>query len=201
MHRDPCHHFCEASVAGFFVLASTPTGTQIASFLCGATMVPAQDTLCVHRSDYPVLTFWRLEFFLNEHDVAPKDLQQPDVGLFLNPSRTIPNAVVASDLNRHVATQTEVIQNRLQSHHFCRCSHHRCQFGLSTAQGQNSLSFGHKLTTPHRHSSHCGFSRGVACSKVCVAKHLNIAVQLSPCTSAGHSGVFDCVSSNSLEGG
>ena len=46
-------------------------------------MVPAQDTRFVSRLDSPVLTFWRLEFSLNEHVVAPTGLQQPNVGLFL----------------------------------------------------------------------------------------------------------------------
>ena len=48
---------------------------------CGATMVLAQDTW-FRRSDSPVLTFWRLEFSLNEH-VVPTSLQQLKVGLFL----------------------------------------------------------------------------------------------------------------------
>ena len=49
-------------------------------------MVPAQDTWFVHRSDSPILTFCRLKFPLNEHDVAPKDLQQPNVRLSLVPA-------------------------------------------------------------------------------------------------------------------
>ena len=198
MHRVPCHQFREASGTRFPLYLLQHRQGPNCKLLCGATMVPAQDTWFVHRSDSPVLTFCRLEFSLNEHDVAPKDLQQPNVGLFRK------SECSCVRLNRHVAPQTVVLQNRLQSHHFCRCSHHRCQFGLSTAQGHDSHGFGprlHKLTTPHRHSSHCGFSRGVASRKVFVAKHLNIAVQLIPCISAGHSGVFDCVSCNSVEGG
>ena len=63
------------------------------TFLCGATVVSAQDTWFVHRSDCPALTFWKLEFSLNEHT----SLKQPNVGVF--PSQwTIPIAAVASDL-------------------------------------------------------------------------------------------------------
>ena len=61
--------------------------------LCGAKVVLAQGTWFGRRSDSPVLTFGRLEFSLNEHDVAPKGLQQPGVRLFLNragePSRLL----------------------------------------------------------------------------------------------------------------
>ena len=91
MHCDPCNHFCEASVTGFPVLASTPTGPNC-KLSCGATMVPAQDTWCVHRSGSPVLPFWTLEFSLSEDDVAHQDLQQPNVGLLLiraGPSRML----------------------------------------------------------------------------------------------------------------
>ena len=52
------------------------------TFSCAVEVVPAQDTRFAHRSDSPVLTFWELEFFLNEHGVAPTSLQQPNVGLF-----------------------------------------------------------------------------------------------------------------------
>ena len=66
---------------------------------CGPTVVPAQDSWFVHRSDSPVLTFWKLEFSLNEHGVAPTSLQQPKCRTLPNPGRwTIPIAAVASDL-------------------------------------------------------------------------------------------------------
>ena len=202
VHHDFLDHFfsCIATLAINFVklrLQFSPNLLQHrqgpnCKLSCGATMVPAQDTWFAHRSDSPVLPFWTLEFSMNDDDVCTQRSPTAKCRTVPNPSRTIPNAAVASDLNRHVATQTEVIHNRLQFHPFCRCSHHRCQFGLPTAQGQDSHGFGprlHKLTAPHRHSSHCRFSRGIASSKVCVAKHLNIAVQLGPCISAGHSRV------------
>ena len=68
---------------------------------CGATMVLDQDTWFGRRSDSPVLTFWRLEFSLNEHGVAPTGLQQPNVGLFLIRAGELSQfsiAAVASDL-------------------------------------------------------------------------------------------------------
>ena len=52
------------------------------TFSCGETVDPARDTWFVHRSDSPVLTFWKLELSLNEHGVAPIRLQQQDVGHF-----------------------------------------------------------------------------------------------------------------------
>ena len=42
----------------------------------------AEDTWFVHRSDSPVLTFWKLEFSPNERGAAPTSLRQPNVGLF-----------------------------------------------------------------------------------------------------------------------
>ena len=51
---------------------------------------------------------------------------------------------------------------------------------LSTAQGQDSHSLGprfHEFASPHRNTSHCGFSSGVASSEVCIAEHLNMIVQ------------------------
>ena len=114
-----------------------------------------------------------------------------------------PNCCGRVRFDCHMATQTEVVQNWMQSHTFCCCPHHCCQFGLSTAQGQDSHSLGprfHELATPHRNTSHCRFSHGVASSKVCITKHLNIIVQLGPWISAGHSRVFDRVSCNSPEG-
>ena len=71
-----------------------------------------------------------------------------------------------------------------------------CQFGFATAQVQNSQSLGprfHELATQRRSTSHCGVSRGVGSSKVCITKHLNVVIQLGPWISAGHSRVFDCV--------
>ena len=94
IHHDFLDHFCSciATLAIICVklrLEVSPYFLQHrqgpnCKLLCGATMVPAQDTWFVHLSDSPVLTIWRLEFPLNEHDVAPKCLQQPNVGLFLN---------------------------------------------------------------------------------------------------------------------
>ena len=43
-----------------------------------------------------------------------------------------------------------------------------------------------KLTTPRRDFSNCGLSRMDTSSNICVAKHFNITVQLSPWVSAGH---------------
>ena len=53
------------------------------------------------------MTFWKFEFSLNEHGVAPTSLQQPNVGLF--PIRAVdhPDCAVASDL----IAQTEVVQH------------------------------------------------------------------------------------------
>ena len=51
------------------------------TFSYSATMVPVQDSWFVHRSDSPVLTFLKLEFFLNEHGVIPTSLSQPNVGI------------------------------------------------------------------------------------------------------------------------
>ena len=94
MHRDPCHEICEVSASGtgFPPYLLEHRQRPNCKLLCGATEVRAQDTWFVHRSDSPVLTFWRLGFSLDEHDVALKDLQQPSVGLFLiraGPSRML----------------------------------------------------------------------------------------------------------------
>ena len=145
-----------------------------------------------HHSDSPTLTFERREFSPNEHGVAPTSLQQPKVELFLiragEPCQLLRLRQPESPrghTNRIHSTLTAVP---------CRCFHHRCLFRLSTAQGEDSHSFGprfHELATPHRITSHSGFSRGVASSTVCITKHFNIVVQLGPCISAGHSRVFD----------
>ena len=120
---------------------------------------------------------------------------------FPNPSRwTIPIAAVAPDL---IATRPHK-----QKSFKIDCSPIPSVAALTTAANSDApllkaRSLGprfHELATPHRHTSHCGFSRGVASSKVCITKHLNIAVQLGPWISAGHSRVFDCVSCNCLEG-
>ena len=120
-HHSPFNHFrsCIATLAIIFVKLQLQFAPYLlqhregpnCKLLCGATMVPAQDTWFVHRSDSPVLTFLGLEFSLNEHDVAPKDLQQPSkCRTFPNPSWwTIPIAAAASD-NRHVPPHTDVIR-------------------------------------------------------------------------------------------
>ena len=79
MHRDPCNHFAKLQlrIQVALYLASTSTGSRNYKLLCGAKVVLAQGTWFGRRSDSPILTFWRLELSLNEHDVLPKDLQQP----------------------------------------------------------------------------------------------------------------------------
>ena len=71
-------------------------------------------------------------------------------------------------LNCHVATQTEVDQNCLQTHAFGCCPRHRCQFRLSTAQGEDSHSFGprfHELATSRRapNCKELGWNLGPKC--------------------------------------
>ena len=152
--------------------------------------------LCIARI-LPVLTFLKLEFFLNEHGVVPTSLSQPNVGISAQSEPV--------DHPRWLRLPHKQKSFRIDCSPMpsvC-CPHHRCQVGLSAAQGQDSLGLGprfHELATPHHNTSHCGFSRGEASSKVCITKHFNIAVQLGPWTSAGHSRVFDCVSFDSLEG-
>ena len=55
-------------------------------------MVLARSALFVHHSNSPTLTFWRLEFSLNESGAEPTDLHQRSVELFLfrvdGPSRS-----------------------------------------------------------------------------------------------------------------
>ena len=95
------------------------------------------------------------------------------------PSRwTIPLAAVASDLLAtwpHKQKSFKIDCSTIPS--VAALTTAGCQFGLSTAQGQDSQSLRprfHEMATPHRNTSHCGFSRGVASSKVCITKHLNI---------------------------
>ena len=143
-------------------------------------MVPARETWFVHRSDSPVLTFWKLEVSLIWHGVVPTGLRQPNVGLIPiragGPSRLLQLRQIKmphGHTNRSRSKLTAV------PYLLC-CPHNSCQFGLSTAQGQDLHSLGprfHELATPHRNTSHCGLSRGVASSKVCITNNLNIVVQ------------------------
>ena len=135
----------------------------------------------VRHSDSPVLTFWRLEFSVNEHVVAPTGLQQPNVGLFLiragGPSQLLQSRQTLSPCGHTKRSRSKLtavphlllLLSPPLPIRTLRCSRPRLpQF----------------WTTPsrigHSNTSHCGFSRGVASSKVCIAKHLNIAVQLGP---------------------
>ena len=105
---------------------------------CCATMVEAQDPWLVH-SDSPV-PLWRLEVSLNEHGVAPTDLQQPNVGTFPNPSRwTIPIAAAASDLITtwpHKQRSFKIDCSPIPSVAALTTA---ANSGLSAAQGQDSV--------------------------------------------------------------
>ena len=160
--------FCEASVTGFPVLSSTPTGTQLQAFVWRNNGSGPRSLACASLGFYsPEILETRIPPSTNMM-LHPK-ISNSQMLDFSEPEPVNhPDCCSGVRLNRHVATHAEVIQNRLQSHHICRGSHHLCQFGLSTAQGQDSHSFGprlHQLTTPHRDTSHCGFSCGVASRK------------------------------------
>ena len=73
-HDSPLNHFRPLQVAPCLLQKRQGPNCKL---LCGAAMVRAQDTWFVRRSDSQVLTFWRLELSLNEHDVAPTGLYQP----------------------------------------------------------------------------------------------------------------------------
>ena len=73
------------------------------TFSCSAAVVLAQDTWFVHRSDSPVLTFWKLEFSPNERGVAPTSLRQPNVGLFPIRAADHPDCCGCFRFNCHMA--------------------------------------------------------------------------------------------------
>ena len=80
---------------------------------CGVVMVLAQYTWFGHRSDSPVLTFWKLEQVSNSQML---DFSQPEP---VDNSNCCGRVIFNSHMPRH----TEVVQNRLQSHTFCCCPH------------------------------------------------------------------------------
>ena len=208
IHHNPLDHFCpciacserveiDASTqhhpTAFITTCHHQRQGQNYTFSHSAAMVLVRGTLFVHRSDCPVLTFWKLKFSQNEHGVAPTSLQQP----------TIPIAAVESDL-------IDTWPHKQKSFKI-NCSPIPSVAALTTAASSDSPLL--KARTPkvldhaftnwslHIATLPCvGFSRGVASSKVCITKHLNIVVQLGPWVSAGHSRVVDCVPRNSPEG-
>ena len=88
MRHEPLNEFLEmdASVKhhppAFIAICHHQQQEPSWTFSCDATVVLVRETWFVHRSDSLVLTFWQLEFSLNERDVAPTSLPQPSVGLF-----------------------------------------------------------------------------------------------------------------------
>ena len=126
---------------------------------CGATMVLAQDTWFGRRLDSsPVLTFWRFEFSLIEHGVAPTGLQQLNVELFLIRGGDCSPIPFVAALTTAANSDSPLLKAKTP-------------IVLDHAYTNWPL---HIATPPTR------FSRGAASSKVCIAEHLNLGVHLGP---------------------
>ena len=100
------------------------------TFSCGAIVVQAQDTWVGHRSDSPVLTFWKLDFPWTDMVLHPQ-VSNCQISDFSNPSWwNMPIAAVASDF---IATWPQK-----QKPFEIDCSHIPSVAALTSAANSNS---------------------------------------------------------------